>query len=261
PTLVLLVEPPPGLAGATVRELRLPARPLWLAPLAGTSGGSRSGLGELRPDVGVTGLDTGASARRLVLSLALALTLLLLGVAAAALLRWRGITGRARPFALAQAMVARELGRRDRAGGALAADGRRSAALVALHQAFHHAAGRTLLPRDARGWALADLRYAPLADAIGRYFDAAADEFFAAPPRSGGTAATARAEGVAPARLDDAALLALARALARAERRGLASQGVQALRARAGSAAAAAQAVPPSTAAAAPGVAAQVPRG
>ncbi|MBK6853928.1 MAG: hypothetical protein IPG93_20670 [Burkholderiales bacterium] len=260
PTLTLLVEPPAGLAGAMPRELRLPARPLWLVSLAGGAPGHQSGLGEMRPDVAVQGLPTAAPARHLLASLLVAAALLLLAVGAAALMRRLGVTMRSRPFTQAsrdiRRLVTQRPGSLARSQGDVEAQAWRL-----LHQAFDHSAGRTLLPRQVRAWAQGDARYAGLADEIGRFFDASAERFFAiaavaAPAGSAGVAgagapvSTSAGSGagrpalpsglstrpgeraVAAAANDDhgfgeARLLRLARALARAEAAGLATQGAR----------------------------------
>ncbi|MEY2687075.1 MAG: hypothetical protein RL375_1273 [Pseudomonadota bacterium] len=272
PTLTLIAEPPAGQAGATPRELRLPARPLWMVSLAGGAPGHQSGLGEMRPDVAVQGVPTAAPARQLVGSLLAGAALLVLGASAGALLRRLGVSARTQPFALASREINRLLGpgvvatlrrhgvvapggkavrpHRTRVGAAaahgamdpaLAFDGH-EAAWRALHRAFDQAAGRTVLPRQARGWALADARFAPLADEIERFFDASADRFFAigvAPAWSGGVGGGAgaaerpRSRRTPPADgaandangFDEARLWLLAKALARAEAAGLATRG------------------------------------
>jgi hypothetical protein len=253
PTLALVYEPPLGAPGLTPRELRLPARPLWLVPLTGGAPAHQAGLGELRPDVGVQGLPTVAAAQRLLGCVLLALGLLGLGAGMRGLLVWLGVTARAQPFTRALPSVRRLV----HGGGRLAAttarapggraaiepvgamarsteadraaaitDERWLSASTALHEAFKRSAGRTLLQRDARAWALADARFAVCADEIDAFHAASAARFFGAASSPDGTLSAAGVDTSAdpsPA-FDRVRLLALARALARAEQRGLAAQ-------------------------------------
>jgi hypothetical protein len=230
---------------------------LWLVSLAGGAPGHQSGLGEMRPDVAVQGLPTAAPARQLLASLLVAAALVLLAAGAGALLRRLGVTARTRPFTQASRDIRRLLAKRS---GDVEARAWRT-----LHQAFDHSAGRTLLPRQARLWARDDARYAVFADEIGRFFDASAERFFAIAAVPATTASTAVSTGGSPVSpsvspsvgqaagvpaspsglskrtgeqavaaaanddfgFDEIRLLRLARALARAEAAGLASQGAR----------------------------------
>jgi mxaA protein len=246
PTLALIVEPPAGLAGATPRELRLPARPLWLVSLASGAPGNQSGLGEMRPDVPVQGVSTAVPARQLVTSLLVGLAMLLLGLAAPALLRWLGVSARAQPFNQASREIRRLLRRRSviasrQVAVTLSTGDGREAAWHVLHQAFDRSAGRTLLPRQARSWAEGDARYAALADDVERFFAASAERFFGVGVvgQAVGVSWSRRSSGGEPVRrrgagggaanddrgFDEAHLLQLAKALARAEAARLASRG------------------------------------
>ena len=161
----------PSGAEARTIELRADAMPLLVAPLTPIEAPQRSGLGELRPDVGPPQLPV-AREQALLLGCAVVATLLL-----GWLLLWPRLAAwlmhRRRPFARAERAVWLAL-----RGGQEPA--RLEAAMRALHVAFDAHAGRVLLAVDAERQARASAWLAPLADDVVRFFEASSRHFFGA---------------------------------------------------------------------------------
>ncbi len=184
PTEVRTLEMPPLLlrftgAGDAVREVRVDAWPLTVAPLVPVEVSPREGLGAMQPDVPAAPIDTAPRQRRL---LVLAALLLAVGLALAHLrwgLPWWG--RRQQPFAQAW--------RRLRPWPEQASGEQAREAMKLLHDALNRSAGQVLFAGGLAGFVARQPRFAPLQPALADFFARSQAEFFAAPAEAAATRA------------------------------------------------------------------------
>lgn len=174
PTELRMLEMPPvplrfkGPRGAEER-VRVDAWPVTVAPLTPTDAWSRTGLGEVRPDVPPPLIDTAPLRWRLALYaglLALA-AVYLLGVYVG--LPWR--RRQRRPFGLAWRQLRRLRAR--------PSPERRREAFTLLHAAINQSAGEAVFENSLARFLGAHPRFAPLREELVLFFRRSHDEFFA----------------------------------------------------------------------------------
>lgn len=189
PLLLRFTGPAAGGEAAAVKEVRVDAWPLTVAPLVPVDVSPREGLGAMRPDVPAGPIDTAPRQRRL---LGYALVLAALGLALAHLhlgLPWWG--RRQRPFAQAW--------RRLRSWPDMASAGQARAAMKLVHGALNGSAGRVLFAGGVAEFVARQPRFAPLQPALAEFFARSQAEFFAAAPAAATAATVAAADTSATA--------------------------------------------------------------
>ena len=172
PLLLRFVGAEGGARGVRdVREVRIDAWPLTVAPLVPVDVSPREGLGAMRPDVPAAPIDTQPRLQRL---LVLAALLLAVGAALAHLhlgLPWWG--RRQRPFA----QVWRQL----RSWPDLANAERARAAMQLVHAALNRSDGQVLFAGGVAAFVGRHPRFAPLQPALSEFFERSQATFFAVP--------------------------------------------------------------------------------
>jgi mxaA protein len=183
PTEVRTLEMPPlllrliGVEGGAseIREVRVDAWPLTVAPLVPVEVSPREGLGAMRPDMPAAAIDTTPRQHRL---LVLAALLLAVGAALAHLhlgLPWWG--RRQRPFAQAWRQLRRWP---ERAHGEQA-----RAAMKLMHAALNRSAGQVLFAGGVAAFVDRQPRFKPLQPVLCEFFERSQATFFATPAVTG----------------------------------------------------------------------------
>jgi mxaA protein len=166
-----------------VREVRVDAWPLTVAPLVPVEVSPREGLGAMRPDMPAAPIDTTPRQHRL---LVLAALLLAVGAALTHLhlgLPWWG--RRQRPFAQAWRQLRRWPER--------AHPEQARAAMKLMHAALNRSAGQVLFAGGVAAFVDCHPRFGPLQAALSEFFERSQATFFAVPAVMG-AALTASAD-------------------------------------------------------------------
>jgi mxaA protein len=191
------------------QSVRIDAWPVVVAPLVPVDAPTRTGLGELRPDIEPPLVDTGAVRTRLWLWAAgLALVA---GFLAQVYLFVPWWARRHRPFGIAWQRVNR-LQRPAAPARPPDVGVQRQAAYRQVHDAINRSAGGVLFEAGLDRWLAAQPRFAPLRDELREFFRRSRGAFFAAPAVGGsGTPHDVRGDGAPAADAELAWLLQFTR--------------------------------------------------